>query len=437
MRVALILCLLLALKAAKSFNTEMRKRLHDATNFLDQMQNSKCDDKQEYVVIEIGDFSYGGGFASQFQLAALFWLRTAAHLNYSKPILIRGHIRSYSDGKECESVNHDWTCFFKPLSSCQEKLLVSGTLVSSLMKSPYDDLVPVGFADMGVAWWWGVVQLYLFRLQPHIEELVLHEASKMSEGLGFPFDSLIAGLHVRHGDKSIDGWRLHSFENEMAAVRKSRDCLLDPSITSTSTSDTSSSLRRAGILRRSLEHHTEFHQHSSTDGEGIGAGTHAHGKHEGSHSVAGHHTQKQHPKGVCHPNVNNVTDSHPSERFLHVFVASDDPNVLSSAHQLGHLVDSSGVSQKTGTTGMVNVLSQHPEYGYNATVEIITDIYFLSKCSTLVGTAASQVFRMAVGISYANSTLTTAIALDYSQLGRIRKMSMKYQLIVPENFESP
>lgn len=418
------LLLVAILESARSYNVELRNRLHDATAFLDRMQNSKCDEKQEYTVIEIGDLSYGGGFASQFQLAALFWLRTAAYVNYSIPILIRGHIRSYSDGKECESVNHDWICFFKPLSSCQETLLKSGTQVSSLMKSPYDDLVPAAFVDLGAAWWWGVVQLYLFRLQPHIEELVLHEASKMNDGLGFPFDSLIAGLHVRHGDKSIDGWRLHSFENEMAAVRKSRDCLLDPSITS------------AVTRPRQLEHHT--HEEAGGGAADSVAASHSHAhKHEGTHATAGHHVQKQPSKGVCHPNVNNVTDTHPRDRFLHVFVASDDPNVLNSAHQLGHLVDSSGVSQKTGTTGMVNVLSQHPEYGYNATVEIITDIYFLSKCSTLVGTAASQVFRMAVGISHANSTLTTAIALDYAQLGRIRKMSMKYQLIVPENFESP
>lgn len=435
MRSLSLLCLLLfCLKCFVCFDTQLRKRLHDATEFLDHMQNGNCGDdvsKQEYTVIEIGDLSYGGGFASQFQLAALFWLRTAAHLNFSKPVLIRGHIRSYSDGKECESVNHDWICFFKPLSRCQEKLLASGTQVSSLMRSSYDDLVPASFSEMGIGWWWGVIQLYLFQLQPHVKELVLHEASKMSDGLGFPFDSLIAGLHVRHGDKSIDGWRLHSFENEMAAVRKSRDCLLDPSITTISS--TTAELH----VRRQLEHHAQGHQHQIEGSIDLTTNTHAHSKHEGSHPTTNHHTEKKFSKGVCHPNINNVTDTHPSERFLHIFVASDDPNVLNSAHQLGHLVDSSGVSQKTGTTGMVNVLSQHPEYGYNATIEIITDIYFLSKCSTLVGTAASQVFRMAVGISHANSTLTTAIALDYSQLNRIRKMSMKYQLIVPENFESP
>jgi hypothetical protein len=32
-------------------------------------------------------------------------------------------------------------------------------------------------------------------------------------------------------------------------------------------------------------------------------------------------------------------------------------------------------------------------------LEIISDIYFLSQCNSLVGISASQVFRMAVAIS--------------------------------------
>lgn len=361
-----------------AFNSTTRSRLLDAFNFIVMQQNSNC--RGAYTVVEIGDYSYGGGFASQFQLAALYWVRTAAYQNYSLPVLIRGHIRSYSDGKECERVNHDWTCFFQPMSACQDELLNYGTKISSPMlhSSSYSSLVPSRFNDMGLEWWWGAVQLYMFRLQPEVEYFVLHESSRMSEGRGFPFGSLIAGLHVRHGDKSIDGWRLHSFENEMAAVRKSPDCALD------------------GMTNSSRK-----------------------------------------TEGICHPSTLNVSHIAAEDRDLHVFVASDDPNVLNAAHKLGHLVDSSGVSQKTGTAGMFAVLIKHPEYGYNATLEIVTDIYFLSHCTTLVGTAASQVFRMAVDMSYANGTLNCAIALDYNQLPKIRRMSAKYELIVPEHFEAP
>jgi hypothetical protein len=77
----------------------------------------------------------------------------------------------------------------------------------------------------------------------------------------------------------------------------------------------------------------------------------------------------------------------------------------------------------------------HPELGYNASLEIITDIYFLSHCSTLVGIAASQIFRMSVGMSDARGILSYVAAMDYSQLGKILQMSAKYHLPVPEKFD--
>jgi hypothetical protein len=54
---------------------------------------------------------------------------------------------------------------------------------------------------------------------------------------------------------------------------------------------------------------------------------------------------------------------------------------------------------------MANVLIKNNDMGYNASLEIITDMYFLSQCTTLVGIAASQVFRTAVGISNATGEI--------------------------------
>ena len=284
-----------------------------------------------------------------------------------------------------------------------------------------DELIPAQFRKEGMFWWWGVVQLYLFRLQPQIESLILHESSQMNGHRGFPFGSLIAGLHVRHGDKTIDGWRLHSFENELAAVRKSPDCnfgshSLLPTASSSEGDDTRAGRRlqlvaadRSPLAPRGRRYLTSLRP-------GVCQGGNA------SSSA---------------DNDNNLRGGVAEQSGLYVFVASDDPNVLSTAHHLGHLVDSTGVSQKTGSTGMVNVLSKHPEYGFNASVEILSDIYFLSRCSTLVGTAASQIFRLAVALSHANATLHYPIALDYGQLTRIKHMSAKYELIVPEEFQAP
>ncbi|RYG97265.1 hypothetical protein EON65_53140, partial [archaeon] len=36
----------------------------------------------------------------------------------------------------------------------------------------------------------------------------------------------MAGIHVRHGDKSLDGFRLHSLSEELRILSSSRDCAL-------------------------------------------------------------------------------------------------------------------------------------------------------------------------------------------------------------------
>ena len=67
---------------------------------------------------------------------------------------------------------------------------------------------------------------------------------------------------------------------------------------------------------------------------------------------------------------------------------------------------------------------------------LLRKIYYLRMMYT-IGTAASQVFRMAVGMSVATGTLTYAVAVDFQDLTRIIKMSWMYRLIVPEPFHSP
>jgi hypothetical protein len=86
---------------------------------------------------------------------------------------------------------------------------------------------------------------------------------------------------------------------------------------------------------------------------------------------------------------------------------------------------------------MLNTLLKNPEIGYNATLEIIRDITLLSRCSTLIGISASQIFRMAYGISLAQNTLITGVAMDYNQLNKVKSMSNKYGLPLVENFKKP
>jgi hypothetical protein len=103
---------------------------------------------------------------------------------------------------------------------------------------------------------------------------------------------------------------------------------------------------------------------------------------------------------------------------------------------LGHLVDTAGVSQQTSNVGMMQTLSnRNSGIGFNASLEIIADIFFLSQSSTLVGIAASQVFRMAVDMSNSSGILKHAIIMDYNQLPRIQQLSIKYHVPLPEVFE--
>lgn len=363
-----------------------------AFEMLDRMQTPENCTGAKYTVVDMG---CGGGFAAHFQLAASEWLKVTRHFDFKIPVLIIGHIRGYTYGKECENVNKgtiqnrlpiflgyfhrmsDWTCFFLPMSSCQETLLATGIRVPPGWHTINESVVPTEFQHRGLSWWWGIIQARMFRLQPAVQEYITLQSKHMDDGKGFPYGFPVAGLHVRHGDKSSDGFRLHSFEAEMVVIRKSPECLVTPLGVCKNADDPSSTV-------------------SADPNEGTATG-----------------------------------------KELRIFVASDNGAVLEAAKKLGHLVDSSGISQQTGEGGMFKYLLSHPELGYNASLEIIADIHFLAHCSTLVGIAASQVFRMAVGISNATGTLKHVTAMDYNQLPRIQQMSAKYDLPLPETFAPP
>jgi len=157
--------------------------------------------------------------------------------------------------------------------------------------------VPSEFKHMGLAWWWGVVQIYLFQMQPKVENLISIAINEIDKHASFSKSVLdkyhpLIGMHVRHGDKSSDGFRDHSLEAEIAAVRKSPEC--------------------------------NYHLHPSQNNSS--------------------------------PCMNASTLEHTD-----IFVASDDSNVLAAARKLGMLVVNSGVSQQTGGNGMFKTLMGHPE----------------------------------------------------------------------------
>ena len=345
-----------------------------AMRFLDDIFNPyNCSTEKlkdlEYGVVEMG---VGGGFAAHFQLAASDWMRALAAVNFSKPILIKGKIKGYSTVPACDAYDQEWTCYFQYISRCQEEMIKIGRLVNI---PNYDakkgiGLVPKQFDYLGIAWWWGVLQRRMFRLRKDTLQSVLYEGYKFREELGFPLSPPVGGVHVRHGDKKIDGFAERTLKSELIAVRASPE-------------------------------------NQAT-----------------SHSTRGY--------AVTHEHYMNIS--------FDLYVASDDKNVIAEAKSGGFMTSPIGISQKASSVGMFSTLNNQEKssnHGYNATIEIVTDIFYLSHCSTLVGTASSQVFRMAVDMSNASGILEHAVAIDYSSLGRIKGMSAKWGLPVPEDFQQP
>ena len=336
------------------FRTSISRDSANAFSYISAFQDPANCTGHAYTVVDSG---FGGGFASQFQVAATEWLNAAAAYNYTLPVLIRGHLRGYSDGKECSHVHKDWTCLFLPMSSCQETLLLTGRRVdgppSPPPKAHVDTwVVPLEFRHRGLAWWWGVVQAYMFRLQPNVERYISEELAHMNYSFPAPGDA-VAGLHVRHGDKASDGFKHQSFEAELRALHKSPDCVSQytpaPAVMSADNNATlSADAKSAVAMCLTLTHGPGGANASSSPSLALQA-----------------------------PAADNT--SSPSSAAaaaalapLKIFVASDDASVLGLATRMGLLADSSGVSQQTSTKGMFATMLARPDIGYNASLEIVS-----------------------------------------------------------------
>jgi len=280
------------------------------------------------------------------------------------------------------------------------------------VKSYTDKIVPEQFRHVGIAYWWGIVQERMFRLQPVVRSYILHSTQQMTYGTGkgaergFPgvnaaalqalqqathagsvgMDSaLMGGVHVRHGDKHVDGFAPHSFEAQLKALRASAQCLPAPG---------AGGAGGAGGVDKAAEVDWTNQCYARS------------------------------------PHTGRV-------ELVPIFVASDSAQVLAKSSSMGLLVNMHGVSQTTQSAGMMATLGDKQELRYNATLEVVRDVYLLSRCSHLVGIAASQIFRMAVGMSAARGTLVAATAVDQKEIPRVAHLSAVYGLPFVESFAAP
>ena len=429
------------------------QRLENAVNFINRVQQPDSCKGLEYGVIGIG---INGGFAAQFQYAAKEWMHFFASYNFSIPVLIQGRLIGYSDNSVCDYAKHEWTCYFKPMSECEAELLKTGRRVPDNKPRRYSP-IPDEFQKYGSAFWWGAVQYKMFQLQPAVVEHIHAQAQLMNHDNGFPFGLPLAGLHVRHGDKRIDGFKEHSMEEELNILRNSPDCSVINavgdcfSLLNTSAHGSLITLHRLtkkhGIVLDKLMI-DQFNRTAVDHNSGIALDPHSlypialhavHNLHHHNHIQSPTSHDTSHNDSLRSHNQLSSSSLEESKDFVipvQLFVASDDVNVLISAARQGHLTAPIGVSQETTTAhdGMLKTLLTHPELAHRATMEIISDIYFLSQCNTLIGISASQVFRMAVAMSNVTGTLHFAAALDGDQINRVKQLSVKYDVPFPEQF---
>lgn len=167
-----------------------------AYEYLDEIQQPTDCKGKNYTIVSTGD---GGGFASQFQIIAAQFLRVIAGHGYTVPVIIQGHFKGYTEGIECSHVKSDWTCLFLPVSTCQHEFLKSGTVVPHSVNTKYhvdSSMIPAQFAHKGLAWWWGIIQARLFRVEHTVEKYIREEMRHMkgmNAGRGFPFGAPVAG----------------------------------------------------------------------------------------------------------------------------------------------------------------------------------------------------------------------------------------------------
>jgi hypothetical protein len=189
--------------------------LDEAESFIDSVLQPRNCTGLEFVSVYMG---IGGGFAAQFQLAAAEWMRAFAAVNYSKPVIMRGKLIGYSDAPQCKHVDNEYTCYFHPMSACQQELIATGTSIDAPQFHGGDEMAaPPQFRELGFVFWWGVVQHRLFRVNELVEAHILQEAQHMDGGHGFPFSFPICGMHVHHGDKHMASFQDYSLREELTA----------------------------------------------------------------------------------------------------------------------------------------------------------------------------------------------------------------------------
>lgn len=308
-----------------------------ALEFLDKIQNPP-DCTGNYAIVPIRS---AGGFASHFQMLAADFMRILHVTNYRVTLLITGQINGYTEGSACSYYRHDWTCLFEPSSECMYDLRWLGKEVPYDRNIVYHDetMVPDAFKQYGYAYWWGVIQLYLFNFNEDITQEVTRRLQQINFLTHFPYP--MAAVHVRHGDKHVDGFNEHSMSSEMLALQASPDCVVQ----------NAQGLCFYPLLGNAMSEAQDYYfayqalqsllnKSSTTDSN--------------NYRVVRKSEVNNPPTSVSLLAASS-SESDPLVQQLHIYVASDDARVVADAKKLGlYTAPALSVSTSTGNAGKLH-----------------------------------------------------------------------------------
>lgn len=436
---------------------------------------------------------YGDGFCSQFQSLSKNFMYGLSYTNFSVPIIPQGAFVGYSFSDSCAFAAQSYHCYFSHLSPCQQQWETIPNKIVPLTPVDYRtadyglNMIPVSFRPLGEAFWWGFVQFYVFAhmYRSILEEYIQRDALNDLRGLGagIPPASLLSlvpriGIHVRHSDRwekseLKEDHRIHGLVEALEAMKESSECVLwgvhhhcfQPiNFFDTPHTDSKDRLHRnwatdtpgsrafrvyswlkeaqhghIPVVARGHEH--LFHRKDGTKAQAtevlvpVESIAKAIALYDSTCADA--------PRDTCHFPANDTWLAAQNERWLipvQIFVVSDDPRVIQTAQSMYHFLSfASGFSQSSDTMGTSQKLRRksataHEEHPVRATLEILRDMYYLSRCSTIIGTASSQVYRMAVALANATATLSDAIVLDGDELEHVRAGVEAMYFPFPEEF---
>lgn len=320
----------------------------------------------------------GGGFASKFQLVAAKVMRA---LRSGKAVRLVGHMAGYTENEPCRaavgkavySKRGSYSCFFRLERDCDA--------AAGGAKAPREAsaaaLRQIREAGEGATTeLYQAVEAYLFR--PNAATLEEFRRREERVKLAGSEGGLLLGIHARRGDKVVDAYNRYYTSREYALTlatwaEQAKPCVeADTLCTVYVASDSAAVL---GEIRRALE-----------------------------------------PLAAARC------------RFRVIGMEKSVTQQTSDSHKFDSWSEIQGMAGKVGL--------MKGEEAKEAAVDILFDIYMLSRADMFVGTLTSQIGRIAAGLKLAaglrRARRSPPLALDFGNLASVRGMGAGLGIPSPE-----